>query len=80
MRVPALLADLRRRGRTFDPGPSSQHGIDRGRMRGRAPGLARAQLLGHVAAKLDGGERPQRAGVGADPVPLLGETPAQRRP
>src|SRR5205807_1755689 len=65
--------------RALDLGASPQYRIERGRMLRRAPCLARPQLFGNVAAKLDGRERPQRPGVRADPVPLLGETPAQRR-
>jgi len=79
-KTPGRVAPQRRRGRAFDPRASLQHGIDRGRMRGRAQCPARPQFLGDVAAKFDGRERPQRAGVRADPVPLLGETPDQRRP
>src|SRR5438876_2810980 len=76
---PGPVTTQRCRSRALDLGASQQHGIDRGGTLARAPDFARLQLFGDVAAKLNGRERPQRAGVRADPVPLLGEAPSQRR-
>src|SRR5205823_6686164 len=72
----SVAANRRNRG-ALDSGASHQHGIERGRVRGRTQLPALPPSLGDVAAELSPRKRPERARVPGDPRHLLAQAPPE---